>query len=64
VTPAKTSSSTAKNKESSKKSNVGRTAPGFNRKEAKFGNLKSALDTHDYDAQPNRPIYDDAVPEV
>lgn len=63
VTPAKAQSTTAKNTGTGKKPTVGREAPGFNRKVAKFGNLKSALDNHDYDAQPNRPIYDDPVVE-
>ena len=29
---------------------MNRTATNFNRKVAKFDNLRSALDTHDYDA--------------
>jgi len=41
---------------------MSRTATGFNRKEAKFSNLRSALDTHDYEAAPNRPIYEEPTP--
>ena len=45
--------------QSGKKPSAGRACPNFNRKDAKFSNLKSALDNHDYEAEPNRPIYED-----
>jgi hypothetical protein len=49
-TPARGPSKASAHKATGQKASMSRTSTGFNRKEAKFSNLRSALDNHDYEA--------------